>query len=269
MANNAILDRMNQLNTRRTDLSNRMKAFKADPYAATGVHKEDMFFGRGGAQKIQDYGKSLEDEQNQFTQDSRGIYRDALAGSIPDAPQKLGMEAAGSGYKAKTFDQPLPEFEQARTKVNEQANQAGSAASEALKRRFAAMGALNSGAAIKSQEEATNENETRRLDALSGVNNQEAAAKRGLEQGEADKEFQANQALVGRNMQRELYNADQDFKSKLNQFDSYSKLAQLDMGFDQQDMDKRNNDYNMELSKYQADHSGGLFGGGGFLGLGL
>ncbi len=199
----------------------------------------------------------------------------AMGEMVNDAPGPESLAAETGGYQAKTYAGPtaLPEFDIARKHINDQANVVGQQQDDALQRRFAALGGLGSGSLIKQQSIATDQNENRRSDALQATNAQEAQAvagfKKDFDQQESQKEFSSGESMKGRNMQRELYNSDSKFKDMVFRFDSNSKLSQLDMALDQQALDEKNNEYNKELNDYQQKHSGGLFGGGGFLGTGI
>lgn len=208
----------------------------------------------------------------------------------------------GQAYQAKKIQGPLPEYDYLRNKANEQINQASSAAQDAIQRRFASMGALNSGAAIKSQQLQQENTDKQKADTLQGIGFQEAQARRALENEEAQKEYQSQEALKGRkfsadeaslgrrfsadqakqarnfeaqqqvlqrNMQREFFNADQQFKNDVFKFESGTKIQGLEQAWQQFELDKENTDYNKEQNEWTKRHSGGLFGAGGFLGLGF
>lgn len=176
------------------------------------------------------------------------------------APKMLGAE--GPTYQAR---QNLPQFNAIRNRVSNQANAAGQTAQDALARRYAAMGAGNSGAFIKQQQQLLQDTEDRKQDALAQVDDQE---KQALE-SEYNKEFQSAEAAKGRDLQRQQYNSDIDFRDKVFRFDSKSKLAQLEMAFTQAERDAQDQQFNKEMERYQARHSGGLLGAGGILGTGI
>jgi hypothetical protein len=237
---------------------------------------------------------------------------DQLRGQVGQVkPSVMGMEgpaqageyqgqrsAVGQAYQAKKITGPLAEYDAIRSRIGSQANQANQTAQDALARRFAAMGALNSGAAIKQQQLQSESSERSKADQLQNVDFQEAQARRELEQGESQKEFQSQEALKGRemaaeesyqgrkftteqrnfeaqqqvlqrNMQRELFNADSQFKADVFKFDSNSKLNSLDLAWEGQELDRENTQYNKEQNEWTRKHTGGLFGSGGFLGLGI
>ena len=93
---------------------------------------------------------------------------------------------------------PLPEFEQARQQANQRANANAQQQGEALNRRFAAGGMLNSGAAVKQtavQNEALNQQKEQ---AIGGIDAQEAAAQRGIQDKLNEQAFASSEAEKGR-----------------------------------------------------------------------
>lgn len=225
--------------------------------------------------------------------DSMDALRRRLA-NMP-APENVSAEAPfklnQTGYQAKDVSGPLAEFDYLRNKTNQQFNSQGQAAQDAMTRRFASMGALNSGAYQKQATNMDQQLSQQRSDALEGIGVQEAAQRRTLQQQEDQKAFQSNEALMGRqftgeqsqlqrSQQTNLFNAQTQNQFQQFQFDAGSKLAQLDMasnqfgqqfGLQQQQFEhqKKIDEFNQKMGKYQAGHSGGLFGAGGFLGLGI
>lgn len=139
-----------------------------------------------------------------------------------------------------------------RIKANAQGGQ------EALKRRFAAAGNLNSGAAVKAQQMAENEANRQIEDANKSIDVNEA--QQNYQQGEAQKQrdFQAGQANIDRGFQEKVFN-----------FDSKSKLRQLDLADKDFELRKDESKFNKMVAQDQMNKTGGLFGGGGFLGLGF
>lgn len=199
---------------------------------------------------------------------------------IPDAPDIKNPEA----YKEKGFAGPLPEYDLLRRQMTERiqsdASRKKSEAQDAIKRRFASMGGLNTGSYIKQSQLADESADTQAGEALKDANLQlgfqEAQARRGLEREESQKAFQSGEAAKGRefqipqlSFQNKFQAADFGFRQNLAQFDSRSKLKQLDLAFNQLEMDRINTQFNKELARHTADNSGGLFGAGGVLGLGI
>lgn len=190
--------------------------------------------------------------------------RDQLKG-IP-AAKPLGPE--GATYQAKQY-QPGPEFAAERSRVSNQVNAASQTAQDALARRYAAMGGQNGGAFIKQQQQLLSDTADKRAEAMAQVDQKEQALKHEFDQQEAGKEFQSAEAGKARGLQRETYNSDLDFKDKVFRFDSNSKLAQMQLSFEQADRDAQDQEFNKEMALYQARHTGGLLGAGGFLGSGI
>jgi hypothetical protein len=199
--------------------------------------------------------------------------------------QELNIAPTGEAYKAKTVTGPLPEYNQMRNRVQSQANSANQAAQDAIKRRFAAMGGLNTGSFVKQAQLQEDSNQASTQEALQGVDAEEAKARRELEQIESQKEFQSQEALQGRkaaayeaalgrqeavksrdfaaeqavlqrNMQREFQNADQQFRADVFSFDSQSKLAQLEMQWEQLEQDRQTTEFNMEQAEAERADKG-------------
>ncbi len=129
---------------------------------------------------------------------------------------------------------------------------------DALQRRFAAMGALNSGAAIKQQQLAQERAQQQREEAMSGIDATEADR----HENQINRDFQAGEAEKQRGFQREQSGLDRGFQDKVFQFDKESKLKQLDLAFKQFDMDKSNNEFNRKMALMEQFGQGGLFGVG-------
>jgi hypothetical protein len=160
-------------------------------------------------------------------------------------------------------------FEAARTRATQRATADLQQNQDALKRRFAALGGLNSGAAIKQQQLLQERSQQQREEAIQGID--AAEADRDLQQREAQtqREFTGAEAEKQRGFQREQAGIDRGFQDRMFNFDKESKLKQMDLAFKQFKLQKDESEFNKRLERYKAGHSGGLFGGGGFLGLGI
>ncbi len=172
------------------------------------------------------------------------------------APDALVME------KAEQVTGALPEYERARQKVLQQASSNKSTNIGAIQRKAAALGASGGGAFMKQTQLASEAADQQATDATADLGAQESSAIRGINE-------RRNELAAGRNFQREGMNADQQFKFQLAKIDASSKLASLDLAYDDADRSRTNEKFNMELANYQKQHSGGLFGAGGFLGTGI
>lgn len=116
-----------------------------------------------------------------------------------------------------------------KERITNQANAAGRTQSDAIKRRFAAQGAVGSGAEMKMQQMADEQNLAQRNDALVNVEAMEAEA------------F----------MNRDLQQADMDFKQKVFNFERGSKMHELDLAERQQQQDAVATEINARVAKYQ------------------
>jgi hypothetical protein len=106
-------------------------------------------------------------------------------------------------------------FSGVKEKVGQQANAQLQSNTNALQRRFASQGAAGSGAAIKAEMMAQQNSETAKNDALMQVEGMEAEAM----------------------MNKDLAQADMDFKSRVFSFERGSKMHELDLAERQQQID--------------------------------
>lgn len=156
----------------------------------------------------------------------------------------MGLRAPQAPGVAQPPKQPLPEFDVQRKKVEQRANAAAQGQQDALQRRFAANGMLNSGAAIKQQQIAANEANTQREDALQAVDaaeiseaqrRQEVQDQMAFASGEAQKgrEFQGSESALARAMQGSQF--DRSLAQSGSQFDKNFGLQKQQLGYDRQD----------------------------------
>lgn len=147
------------------------------------------------------------------------------------------------------------QFDLARKRATQTANADKQKNQDALARRFASMGALNSGAAIKQQELSANEADVNKQNALEGIDTQQTAAaqqrqqvleNRQAEQGFASSEaekaraFQGSEADKGRAFQEKVFNAEQG-----------SRLAQLDLQTKQFNAERGDQAFNRDVAYSQ------------------
>lgn len=117
--------------------------------------------------------------------------------------------------------------------MRERAGQSASAGTQqsrdALARRFSAMGGSNSGARIKLEQEAFDQGEQTKNQALEGINQQE------------------QDALLNKDMAQ----ADMDFKQKVFNFERGSKMHELDLTERQQQYEASDNEFNRRVAQEQ------------------
>lgn len=186
--------------------------------------------------------------------------------AMPAAP-KLQAEVV-PGARAP-LSGPLPEFAKVRENAVNQAGVNTSGQVDSLRRRFAALGGLNSGAAIQAQGQVEEQGAQRKEAAGAQVDFQEAQERQRRNEAMEARDIATSEASRGRNFARETANADMDFKDRVFRFDSGSKLAQLDLMWEQFLEDRENTEFNKRLALEQQRNSGGLLGAGGFLGTGI
>lgn len=158
-------------------------------------------------------------------------------------------------YQAARQTGPLPQFELMRRRASQRAEASGQQANDALQRRFAAMGGLNSGAAIKQQQLTSEAVARQREDALAGVDaaeqqermrQQDLADERNFQATEADRlrEFQGAEAARGRNMQRDMTGLDVDYRNR---------ALSLEDAFRNKQLWTQNNQFNAQFAADRAD----------------
>lgn len=184
----------------------------------------------------------------------RAQYADLSSGP---GVKPLAIEGAPSG--------PLPQFGAMRARVQQRAQAEGQSQANAMKRRLAATGTLNSGGGIRAVQQVQDSAARRTEDAIQGVDAQEAEQRTAMDE-----------AAKGRNFQRETFNANQAFQEKSFRADNAVKFAGLESQIDAMDLQRlqlklqqEESSFNQRLARWQAGKTGGLFGGGGFLGTGI
>jgi hypothetical protein len=139
--------------------------------------------------------------------------------------------------------------------VTQRANQTAQQGRDAMTRRFAALGGLNSGAAIKALERADNTANEQREAGLAEIDAREGQNQFAAEEADKVRAFQGNQAAIDRAMQQKAF----DFQTG----------AQFNLQKDQLRLAQEESAFNRRMARHQMENSGGLLGGGGFLGTGI
>lgn len=219
--------------------------------------------------------------QTQYDAQRAKVQGAADAASAGRAPiQAEGYQAEAAAAPTARVTGAVEGYDKIRARALQDARAGYSGASDAISRRFAALGAGNSGAAIKAQQMADQAQADKESGVLQGVGMQEDAERKRLNEAAEQRDFAASEATKGRNfqgseaargrkMQADLYNADQDFKQKVFAFDANSKLADMDRAFDEFKINQDTLEFNKRKARFEAGHTGGLFGSGGFLGTGI
>jgi hypothetical protein len=178
-----------------------------------------------------------------------------MAGPIASAPVAPPPQAPAPQRDPAITAAYAKMRERATQGVQNQAQQAG----EQLKRNFARMGGLNTGAFVK-QQNLMQEKATEQVDqARAGVDlaeaqsqEQFAEAERGRQfaAGEAEKgrSFAGLEAEKGRSFQEKMTDKDLGFKRELFDFDKFSKMKQFDLA----DKEFARDTQTIEFNKRQA-----------------
>lgn len=111
---------------------------------------------------------------------------------------------------------PLPEFDVQRKKVEQRIAADTQGQQDAMARRFAASGMLNSGAAIKQQDIVANQAQVNREDALGQVDAAETGEQQRRQEIADAQNFQAAEAQKGRDIQTQQFG--QQFDLSKQQF---------------------------------------------------
>lgn len=179
-----------------------------------------------------------------------------------------------NSYQAKDMSKTaLPQFDVMREQANTQANQNSSQKSDALQRRYASMGMLNSGAAADEANVQDQQNAQDKANTNLSIGAEQAQTVTGLQSQEGQKEFQSGEALSGRNFQGQMQNQGENLQA--NQFNTQAQqqFQQAQMGdslaVNQMQESAAEAQYNAAMNAYTAKHTGGLLGSGGMLGTGI
>jgi hypothetical protein len=99
----------------------------------------------------------------------------------------------------------------------------------------------------------------------------QTAAQMGLQAGmfNAGNQMQAGMFNAQQGMDAQKFNQQMGMQQSQFKFGAQSSIDQMNLQYQQAQQEAINNEFNKALSQYQAQHSGGLLGGGGFLGLGF
>lgn len=161
------------------------------------------------------------------------------------------------------------QFDVARERAAQRSSADAQATTGAIQRRFASMGGLNSGASIKAQQIAQQQAQAQREDAIAGVDAAQQQYAEQLAESERGRAFQASQSGLDRGFQGEQNALARALQARQLDMQGTQFDKQFDLQGRQFDFQKDESAFNRRLAKYQAGRSGGLLGGGGFLGTGI
>lgn len=188
--------------------------------------------------------------------------RTAISNYTPTAPVKAQTV---QGYQARDLS-AIPEYQQLAQRTEQSYNKNAQGSNEALQRRFAAMGGLNSGAYIKQAEIQQQQNQEAKSNAMNDLGAKFAGqeSERAYQSGEQAKNFNASATN-----QTNQFNAGLARQGQMDQIEGQSKIAALEAQQQQMEQGANESEFNAAMQQYQAKHSGGFLGAGGFLGTGM
>lgn len=170
-------------------------------------------------------------------------------------------------------------YDALRKKAVTDAGAAGQQGMDAITRRYAAMGNLNSGSYAQSLKDSGRQTQQDQETALGSINQQQVQDSLPFKQQEIQNTFQGGQNAAQLAQQQSQFTSGQAQQQgqftqsqgqQASQFGQTLPLQQrqLDLEQSQQGLDEQANEINQELGDYQNKHSGGFLGGGGTFGAG-
>lgn len=164
-------------------------------------------------------------------------------------------------------------YDTLRSRARQQSDVAKNQGLEALQRRYAAMGNLNSGSYIAQQNQLNqkaDEDLQNRLGDI-GLSEQEGANQRNFqrEMTQGAQAFQSKQAELARDFQAGQADKEMALKRELSKNELQQTMRKLDLEFQNSELERQAMQANMDMNNWQKQHSGGLLGAGGFLGTGI
>jgi hypothetical protein len=177
-------------------------------------------------------------------------------------------------------------FDLARQRAGEQANSQAQQQNDSIRRRFASLGNLNSGAAIKQEQISADNANKARADAVASIDAEEASAEEAKnfqrEQMKAQQDFQAGQSGLDRAQQEKLQQQGFGFQGGENALARRLQQEMQDKGFTfqggesalqralaekmqgqqfnfQSDQQNRQNDFTRSMSHDEANRRADMF----------
>jgi len=144
----------------------------------------------------------------------------------------MGLRAPQAPQVAQVAKTPLPEFQAQRKKVEQRINADTQGQQDAMSRRFAAQGMLNSGAAIKNQGLVANQAAQNREDALAQVDAAEIGEQQRRQEVVDSRDFAANESRLGRDFAAGESKLGRDFQGSESAIARALQASQFDRSFD-------------------------------------
>lgn len=173
----------------------------------------------------------------------------------------MGLRAPSAPQMPQQPKAPLPEFAVQRKKVEQRINADAQGQQDAVNRRLAAQGMLNSGAAIKQQGLIANQATQNREDALAGVDAAENSELARRQEVQDNRDFSANESRLGRDFAANESKLGRDLQG--SQFDrSFAQSgSQFDRSFAQAG-DQFNKNFGLQKDQFREDKANTAFNRG-------
>lgn len=179
---------------------------------------------------------------------------------------KLGKTSYGYNYTPSSpYQAPgvptgsLPEYQLLRDKADQRARVKGQEATSAIDRRFAAMGGLQSGAAIKTAEKARHAVEGEAAERLGQIDVAETAEKRRMTEIQEGREFASSEAEKQRAIQAGQFEAQMGQSGLELGQQGKLKLAALEIAQNELRLNSEIAEFNKGISEAEANRPSGLF----------
>lgn len=140
-----------------------------------------------------------------------------------------------------------------RNRAQQQGAAAKTEQGEALKRRFAQLGNVGSGAYIKAATIADKQADRATAEAVQNVDMAEQQERGRLKDVQEERTYQAGEAEKLRIFNRELFDKDQAFKQVVFSDESKARWKQLDLAFEDLKESKKSNEINALIALLNAD----------------
>ena len=144
--------------------------------------------------------------------------------AIPSAPQAAAPSAAGA-------------FQQQRQRLTQRFTQQGQEQDDAMKRKLAQMGNLNSGAAVKLQQQGQDQIVQQREEAIGNLDSQQAQQQMQLDEAQRMRDFQGGQFDRNLALQRDAFDVDK-----------VTKLGGLDIAKNEMELKRMEQEFNQAVA---------------------
>lgn len=184
----------------------------------------------------------------------------------------MGLRTPQAPQMPQAPKAPLPEFAAQRQKVEQRINADTQGQQDAMQRRFAAGGMLNSGAAMKQQGILANQAQVNKTDALAGVDAAEMGEQQRRQEITDGRDFASSQAQMGRDFEGQQAQLGRDFAGSESALGRAFSAGESKLGRDQQGSqfdrsfkqsgDQFNQNFGLQKDQFREDKANTTFNRG-------